>query len=93
MASCLTTYVAAGKTYLVIATPQPSDFTQCQYVALTGNNFVNSNSKIEALQSSVYAPFDYAQAGLIFSFFFSFTVGLWWFAKNLGVIISAVRRF
>lgn len=39
------------------------------------------------------APFDYVLAAAIFSFFFSFVVGVWFFCKNLGVILDAVRRW
>ncbi|MBS1197470.1 MAG: hypothetical protein H6R18_1255 [Proteobacteria bacterium] len=46
----------------------------------------------EAMQSTV-GTFDYANASLIFGFFFSFTVGCWWVAKNFGLVLQAVRRF
>lgn len=38
------------------------------------------------------APYDYANAGAIWAFFFSMTVGLWLVAKNAGAIINFVRR-
>lgn len=38
-------------------------------------------------------PFDYVKAAAVFGFFFSFVVGVWFFAKNIGLVLSAVRRF
>ena len=38
-------------------------------------------------------PFDYIEAGAIWSFFFTFVVGLWLVAKNVGLIIEAIRKF
>lgn len=38
-------------------------------------------------------PFDYVEAGVIWTFFFSFVVSLWIVAKNAGVILNAVRKF
>lgn len=39
------------------------------------------------------APFDYVKASAIFSFFFSFVVGVWLFCKNIGMVLAAVRRW
>lgn len=38
-------------------------------------------------------PFDYVSAGAIFTFFFSSVVALWFAAKNIGIVVEAVRRF
>lgn len=38
-------------------------------------------------------PYDYTGAGEIWAFFFSFTVCLWFVAKNAGLIVNAVKRF
>lgn len=38
-------------------------------------------------------PFDYVEAGAIWTFFFSFVVSLWLVAKNAGVVINAVRKY
>lgn len=38
-------------------------------------------------------PFDYVAAGILFSFFFSFTVGVWVVSKNMGLILNAIRRW
>ena len=38
-------------------------------------------------------PFDYAAAASIFSFFFSFIIGCWFVSKNIGLVLSAIKRF
>ena len=38
-------------------------------------------------------PFSILKASALFSFFFSFVIGLWFFSKNIGLILSAVRRW
>ncbi|UCV24911.1 hypothetical protein [Ferribacterium limneticum] len=38
-------------------------------------------------------PFDYVKAAALFSFFFSFVVGVWIVGKNIGLIINAVRHW
>lgn len=38
-------------------------------------------------------PFDYVKAAAVFSFFFSFVVGVWYFCKNIGMILSAIKRW
>ena len=50
-------------------------------------------AQFQALIASTVATFDYVTAAAIFSFFFSFVVGVWYFSKNVGVILNAVRRF
>lgn len=52
-------------------------------------------ASVTVLQSSAGSSgqFDYAAAGLLFSFFFSFTVAVWVVSKNLGVILEAIRRW
>jgi len=50
-------------------------------------------SQYQALYTTAAAPFDYAGATAIFSFFFAFTVGCWIVAKNIGLILEAVRRW
>ena len=37
-------------------------------------------------------PYDYANAGAIWAFFFSFTVCLWLVAKNAGLIMNFIKR-
>lgn len=39
------------------------------------------------------AEFDPAAAGGVFSFFFLGVAGLWYFSKNIGLILEAVRKF
>jgi hypothetical protein len=36
---------------------------------------------------------DIANSGAIWVFFFSATIALWWFSKNLGLVVNAVRRW
>lgn len=38
-------------------------------------------------------PFDTVKASALFGFFFSFVVGVWLFAKNIGLILQAVKRW
>lgn len=38
-------------------------------------------------------PFDYVKAAALFSFFFSFVVGVWIVGKNIGLILNAVRHW
>ena len=37
-------------------------------------------------------PYDYSTAGAIWVFCFSFTVGLWWLSKNVGLVLRFVRQ-
>lgn len=39
------------------------------------------------------AKFDPAAAGGVFAFFFLGVAGLWYFSKNIGLILEAVRKF
>ena len=50
-------------------------------------------SQFQASIASTVSTFDYVTAAAIFSFFFSFVVGVWYFSKNIGLILSAVKRF
>ena len=43
--------------------------------------------------SDVIAPFDPVAAGGLFTFFFASVIMLWFAAKNMGVVIEAVRRW
>lgn len=40
-----------------------------------------------------FTPYDYANGGVIWAFAFSFTVGLWWLTKNIGLIMKAIKSF
>ncbi|MDR2092852.1 MAG: hypothetical protein LBP58_06005 [Azoarcus sp.] len=42
---------------------------------------------------SVGNSVDVAQAGQVFTFFFGVTVSLWFLAKSIGVVVSAIRKF
>lgn len=60
---------------------------------ITGNN-LNSRTGTLFLTPCTKpdAPYDYANAGAIWAFFFSFTLLLWIIAKNAGLILNFVRR-
>lgn len=53
------------------------------------------NAAVLSLQASGGSsePFDYVKAAALFSFFFSFVVGVWIVGKNIGLIINAVRHW
>lgn len=70
------------------------------------NSVASLQSTVSGLQTAVAAlqsgtssgggssqQFDYVAAGFIFSFFFSFTVGVWVVSKNMGLILNAIRRW
>jgi len=46
-----------------------------------------------ALPVGSMIPFDYALAASFWVFAFSFTVGIWFLAKNLGLILEAIKRW
>jgi hypothetical protein len=50
-------------------------------------------ANFQASIASTVSTFDYVTAAAIFSFFFSFVVGVWYFSKNIGLILNAIRRF
>lgn len=39
------------------------------------------------------APFDYVLAGAFWAFAFSFTVGIWFLTKNIGLILAAIKKW
>lgn len=43
--------------------------------------------------SYVEEPFDYVKAAAVFTFFFSFVVGVWYVCKNMGMILSAIKHW
>lgn len=59
------------------------------YVLLSPTEFI----QLRDMHDATMVPFDYAAAAALFAFFFSFTVGCWFVAKNFGLVISAVKRF
>ncbi len=59
------------------------------YVLLSPTEFI----QLRDMHEATMVPFDYAAASALFAFFFSFTVGCWFVAKNFGLVISAVKRF
>lgn len=55
-----------------------------------------AEGNIANLQVTVAAggvPYDYANGGALWAFGFSFTLGLWWLAKNIGLILKAIKSF
>lgn len=38
-------------------------------------------------------PFDYVLAAGFWTFAFSFTLGIWYFSKNIGMILEAIKKF
>lgn len=59
------------------------------YVLLSPTEFI----QLRDMHDATMVPFDYAMAGAVFSFFFTFTLGCWVVARNIGVILAAVRRW
>lgn len=42
---------------------------------------------------AVSTPYNYADGGALWAFGFAFTLGLWLVAKNIGLVLNAVKRF
>lgn len=42
---------------------------------------------------AVSTPYNYAQGGALWGFGFAFVLGLWLVAKNIGLVLNAVKRF
>lgn len=61
-----------------------TDLTQCQAVLLSGAEY--------SAFRSLSGPFDYVKAGAIYTFFFSFIVGLWWVSKQFSAIANAIKH-
>jgi len=59
------------------------------YVLVSPTEFI----QLRDMHDATMVPFDYAMAGAVFSFFFTFTLGCWVVARNIGVILAAVRRW
>ena len=72
-------------TVFVLASDQPADLSTCANVLLTGSE--------AASFTQATAPFDPVLAASFWSFALCFGVGVYLVAKNIGVIISAVRRW
>jgi hypothetical protein len=72
-------------TVYVLAAVQPADLNTCTNVLLTGSEAANFTQAI--------APFDPALAASFWMFSLTFAVGIYLISKNIGVIISAVRRW
>lgn len=79
--------------YCYFKFPNETTFRYVKLIAIaTGSmsgNVLNGTSGT----ASTEVPFDTVFASSVFAFFFSFIVGVWYFCKNLGLIINAVRRW
>lgn len=49
----------------------------------------SSASYIDAIAT----PYNYAQGGALWAFGFSFVLATWFLARNIGLILDAVKRF
>ena len=85
MAACL--YFKANGAAFLDSGISPENCTN--YIVLQKDEYLH----YQAMYSTSIAPFDYVTAASIFSFFFSFIVGVWYVSKNIGLVLSAVRRF
>ena len=60
---------------------------------ITGNTLTSRAGTLQLTPcTNPDAPYDYANAGAIWAFFFSFTICLWLVAKNAGLIMNFIRR-
>jgi hypothetical protein len=78
-------FVTATVFTLAASQPPSVALADCAYVLVDGG------SASELYQASL--PFDYVLAGSFWTFAFSFTIALWFFAKNLGLILEAIKRW
>lgn len=73
---------------------QPLGGAQATFESSISDPSVTSTGVITgSTGSGTEEPFDPLKASALFAFFFSFVVGVWVFAKNLGLILNAVRRW
>lgn len=72
-------------TVFVLASSQPADLNTCANVLLTGSEAANFTQAV--------APFDPVLAASYWSFALVFAVGVYLLSKNIGLIVSAIRRW
>jgi hypothetical protein len=78
-----TIQLATGPTqYFSPVATQPTDQTTCAYVVSSGSDL-----------SILAGNYDYTDAASMWGFAFSSVFMLWYLAKNLGMIINAVKRW
>lgn len=69
-------------------------YSVTQKPSTTNTTTVRSGTiQLTACTTPDVAKFDPAAAGGVFAFFFLGVAGTWYLAQNLGLILSAVRRF
>lgn len=56
-------------------------------------SYANNNYTAQLSTCTTLDAIDYVASGAIFTFFFSSIVTLWFAAKNMGLIIAAIRKF
>jgi hypothetical protein len=61
----------------------------CSSVLISGEEY----AQLQSLLTAQSNPIDYAEAGTVFSFFFGVTLGAWFLAKNIGMVLHAIRKF
>lgn len=60
---------------------------------ITGNALASRSGTLQLTPCTTPdVPYDYANAGAIWGFFFSFTVGLWLVAKNAGLVLEFIKK-
>lgn len=64
----------------------PTDISSCTGLLISGAEY-------NSLNSVNMADYSYADAAAMWGFAFSTVFMLWYLAKNLGMIISAIRRW
>lgn len=98
--SCSASPVVVGTTLMYSngvgsgwTSPVTASSAQAQTWTLSG--LAASVAALEAVSGTggTVEPFDYVKAAALFSFFFSFVVGVWIVGKNIGLIINAVRHW
>ncbi len=76
-----------------------TDVATCQQILISGAEWTQLNNTVTQLQSSAgqtpssNAQYDYVDAAAMWGFAFSSVFMLWFLAKNLGLIIDAVKRW
>ena len=84
--------VSKGQTSLAVNVFVPS-VNQPPVVAVQTCAFVLVNGNEAAAIQQASLPFDYVLAASFWVFAFSFTIGSWFLAKNLGLILEAIKRW
>lgn len=78
---CLTANAKTGT--FTLANPQPVQYTSCVYILASPSD----------IQGASNATYNYLDAAAMWGFSFSTVFMLWYLAKNLGMIINAIKRW